>query len=225
MADNDFLTGVYSRLDETSTSLQRFMDSVYAVMHSGLSLTGGESVADFGCGRGYFLRHLRGKGHSRLVGLEPSQALRGMRLDEAVREGSFEQNDLGDASFDIAFTCHTLHHLENPFPLYALREMARVAARHIVVVEACNTNLAMALRSLYRIKSEANCYRYNLGRVIDMAGRLGLDMVHAGHLPRAFLSSGSIAHRMAAWLGTAPYCMVLATKERGQESVVPPQET
>ncbi|WP_040703620.1 MULTISPECIES: class I SAM-dependent methyltransferase [Nocardia] len=93
-----------------------------------LELTGGEDLADIGCGDGRFLAHLARSGHrGRLVGVDNSPAMvTATAVVPGVEAVLAEAAALlfADDEFDRTTARHMLYHV--PDPAAALREFARV---------------------------------------------------------------------------------------------------
>lgn len=208
--DNAFLTQAYGEIDPQSLAMLAFLGEIHATLVDRAGFDRESSLIDIGCGRGYFLDYLDRKGYPHLAGLEPSTGLTAMRLHHSVQAGSFEENPFGDNSFDIAFTCHTLHHLPDREPTAAVREMFRLARRYVVVVEINNTNLPMLLRSVARIKDEINAPWYNRPKVVRLIKKAGGQVKFETDLRAGYLSGDSAVHRLAARLGRRPYNLVIA---------------
>ncbi|MFC8043336.1 class I SAM-dependent methyltransferase [Nocardia sp. NPDC057353] len=115
------------RIDTHAQHSEHPDDPVAAVVDA-LELTGGEALADIGCGDGRFLAHLGRRGHAgRLVGVDNSAAMvtaaAAIPGVEAVT-GDAEALPFGDDEFDAVTARHMLYHV--PDPRRALRELARI---------------------------------------------------------------------------------------------------
>lgn len=207
--EGEYLAREYARIEYGAGPLQRFMDEIYATLRA-CGIGAGHSVLDVGCGRGYFLRYLAEKGFTDLRGVDPCEELVRERVSEAVGPGAYFDPTVQDKSFDVAITCHTLHHLTNADPVEEVRWLGRVARRLVVVVEINNTNLPMLLMSLLHRKVEANAFRYNLGKASGLCQRAGMSVVQAGLMDCGYISGDSALHRFAAAVGTKPYNIVAA---------------
>ena len=87
------------------------------------------SLLDIGCGKGYFLKYLHTLGYKEIRGIDPCHELVIEKMFSAIEYVSFEKNNISENEFDFVFTCHTLHHLRNPMPISAIKEMARIAKK------------------------------------------------------------------------------------------------
>jgi SAM-dependent methyltransferase len=204
-----YLAREYALIDFHSVPLQRFMDEIHAALLA-QGISQGHSILDVGCGRGYLLRYLAEKGFSSLRGLDPCQELVRNRLSETVGPGAFFEPGVADKSFDVVITCHTLHHLRKQNPIQEIAWMGHTARRLVVIVEINNTNMPMLLMSLFHRKVEANAFRYNLRKTMDLCRHAGLGILHASHMKSGYISGDSSLHCVAAAAGTKPYNIVLA---------------
>lgn len=102
------------------------------------------SLLDIGTGSGETLRRLvrwtRGRGHAtRATALDNHpDALAVARAhvpDLTLVRGDMCSLPFADASFDVVLATLVLHHLPDPLQVVALREMARVARRAVLVAE------------------------------------------------------------------------------------------
>lgn len=93
------------------------------------------SLCDIGTGNGAFLRFLEDHGFQpRMAGLERSKTAADCALCRApILEGSIEELPFSDGEFDLVTSFEVLEHL--PFGVYehALREIARVARKSILI--------------------------------------------------------------------------------------------
>jgi len=201
----------YAQLLPDSPSLVRFLDSIYEVLRREINFDQSASLLDIGCGRGYFLHYLKQKGFQRLQGIDPGQYAIDEALFEPIANGRFEDHPFECKSFDIVFTCHTLHHLVDPSPVNALKEMFNLAKRYVIVVEINNTNPAMFLRSWALRKVERNAHRYNLGHVQNMFRSLKTEINYSKNIDCGYLSGNSMFHRLASRIGSRPYNISIAS--------------
>jgi SAM-dependent methyltransferase len=116
------------------------------------------SLLDVGCGNGLFLRHLARQpalANCRLSGVDRSQAA----LDQVVGEtyrASVDDLPFADQEFDAVTCMEVLEHLPGAVFQQALRELARVARRYILVGLPFNEHLRSSL-----IECPACCCRFN----------------------------------------------------------------
>lgn len=123
-----------SRVDEHQFAL--------AFMRSAIDLFGIRSVLDIGSGTGRALQVLKEScPHLRVVGVEPSDALReigyakGLRRDELI-DGDARSLAYADGEFDLVSEFGTLHHI--PKPERAVSEMLRVARVGVFISDGNN---------------------------------------------------------------------------------------
>ena len=208
----NFFVDAYAHISLDSPSLRLFHNEVFNTMKSNISLTRDISLLDFGCGKGYFLNYLDQLGYKNLLGVEPCEPLRKNKLFNNIVNGSYEKNSFEDNSFDIVFTCHTLHHLSNKHPFYAIKEMLRISKKYVVLVEINNSNLPMIFRSLLYFSEEENAFRYNLQKVQSILASAKCRVVLSDHLKSCYLSGNSLGYRILAKMGKPPYNISIAVK-------------
>jgi 2-polyprenyl-3-methyl-5-hydroxy-6-metoxy-1,4-benzoquinol methylase len=207
-----YLTREYEKVEYGAEPITSFLGEIFDLLKSYINMNKNLSLLDIGCGKGYFLRHLHSLGYKKIKGIDPCKELIENRLFPGVTYGTFEENNAQNDDFDIVFTCHTLHHLKDSTPLYAIREMTRIARKYIVVIEINNSNIPMLFVSLLNYNVEKNAFRYNLNKVKKMITQLGLDILYAGNIKAGFISGNSILHKMAYRIGGKPYNIVIARK-------------
>lgn len=100
------------------------------------------TALDVGCGDGRFAYHL-GQAGIRTTGIDFSDALVARSLCPDVRIMDAQNLEFAGGSFDMAFEHALLHHL--PDPARAVREMARVSRRWVVLAEPNRANPLMFL--------------------------------------------------------------------------------
>lgn len=208
--ESEYLARAYAPLGLDDRPMRVFLDTVIdaLVRHAGLSPD--QAVLDIGCGRGYLLERLRRLGYRNLTGIDPCAPLRASRVFADIAEGGFGRNPYVPASFDLVIACHTLHHLPDPRPIAAVREMLLLSRSRIAIVEVNNTNLPCLALSVLQGHVERNAWRYNAARVSAMVTEAGGVVLHRQNLPCGYLSGDGPAHRIAARLGTPPYNIVIA---------------
>ncbi|MBF6271094.1 class I SAM-dependent methyltransferase [Nocardia farcinica] len=115
------------RIDTHARHSEHPDDPVARVL-AALALTGGEDLADIGCGDGRFLAHLAEHGHrGRLVGLDNAPAMVAAADTIPGVEGVLgdaEALPFADDEFDAVTARHMLYHV--PDPDQALRELRRI---------------------------------------------------------------------------------------------------
>jgi ubiquinone/menaquinone biosynthesis C-methylase UbiE len=101
----------------------------------------GKRVLEVGAGRGYFSHALLR--HADVTVLDQSESE--LALNPAVHKhvGDVYALPFESRSCDVVFSGNLLHHLDRP--LDAIREMARVARHHVVLLEPNNRNPIFAL--------------------------------------------------------------------------------
>lgn len=210
--ESNYLLKEYSKIDFNKKSIQMFLEAIYNVIINNIPFTMETSLLDIGCGRGYFLEYLKDIGFRQLAGIDPCLSLLDNRIYADIKFGSFEVNSFEDNSFDIVFTCHTLHHLEGKDPSYAIQEMVRISKKYIVIVEINNTNLPMLGISLLNHKDEKNAFMYNKKKVEKHAKELNLEIIYSENIKSCYMSGINIFYRILSRIGTMPYNILIAKK-------------
>lgn len=100
------------------------------------------SVLDVGCGNGFLTVPLEER-FGRAVGLDYSPAMIAANPAREKLVGDATTLPFGDKSFDLVVASHLLHHLPRQARSSAVREMARVARRGVVLYEPNRSNPLM----------------------------------------------------------------------------------
>jgi SAM-dependent methyltransferase len=139
----------------------------------------GGPVLDLGCGRGYWMEHMTGRGIV-AVGVEhdPGRAAQAGRYGPVV-SGDGARLPLADASVDLVWCLHVLHHL--PEPARVLAEVRRVLrpGGSLVLAETVEDNPLLRLgRRLHASWDGVGIHaRFTAaGLLADVAGA-GLELV------------------------------------------------
>jgi 2-polyprenyl-3-methyl-5-hydroxy-6-metoxy-1,4-benzoquinol methylase len=208
------LVDAYANVAYDSPCMAHFNDEILTTIRANVPFDNA-SFLDIGCGKGYFLKYLHQLGYENNQGIEPSESLVSEAIAGNITCGSFEENSLMDNSFDIVFTCHTLHHLPAPRPVRAIREMLRIAKKYIVIVEINNTNIPMYFRSLILWNQEVNAFRYNIGRVRNLLADTGSHVIYSQHMTSLYLSGNhSWPYITLSKMGSPPYNISIAESKR-----------
>lgn len=115
------------------------------------------TMLEVGCGNGFFSARLDTEYN--LTCLDFSRNMLEMNpvsWDKKV-VGSAERLEFEDNSFDVVFCANLLHHLEDPS--IAIREMGRVASRHVALIEPNTINPLMFLFNLIK-KEERGALKF-----------------------------------------------------------------
>ena len=91
-------------------------------------------------------------------------------------QGEVENLPFCDGSHDIVFSTNLLHHLDDP--LCALKEMARVSRKFVVLVEPNRNNLLMFLFSLIK-KVERGALKFSQNYLVSLIEQAGLRLLCA----------------------------------------------
>ena len=110
--------------------------------HYGLADSAG--ILDIGCAKGFLLHDLRElMPHATLAGLDISEYALANAMESVrpvIRIGNAKELPWPDRSFDLVLAINTIHNLELPECMQALREIQRVTHKHAyVVVDAYRT--------------------------------------------------------------------------------------
>lgn len=140
------------------------------------------SMLEVGAGNGYF-SHTFDKAFE-LTCLDFSKNMLEMNPVPWERKvvGDAENLQFDDDSFDVVFCGNLLHHLEDP--LIAVREMARVARKHVVLIEPNIVNPLMFAFGALK-PEERGSLKFTPGYVKRLGRRAGMRL-------RGFASHGSI---------------------------------
>jgi ubiquinone/menaquinone biosynthesis C-methylase UbiE len=142
------------------------------------------SAFDVGCGDG-FANHYMEKKVSLVEGGDISELMLANNPadPERLRVIDAEALDLPDASYDLVYCWEVLHHVEDPAA--AVREMARVSKRFVLVFEP---NRLFILQFLFGLvaKSDRGLLRLSKKRMDDLFERSGLRMTHFAYGGRIF---------------------------------------
>lgn len=108
---------------------------------AGLVPEGTDSIADIGCGKGDVLNALLARDESlELLGVDiSSQAL--SYVNAPTRAASLPDLPLPDDSFDLVICLQVLEHLDQATYTASLRELERVASRHLIIGVPFRENL------------------------------------------------------------------------------------
>ena len=177
------------------------------------ALDKGATVLDVGCGNGFFTYHLPPRVHA--VGLDLSSVM--LRLNPCPHsvQGSALSLPFPDHAFDTVLCSNLLHHL--PSPQTAVREMKRVARRHIVLSEPNRNNPAMLLLGLAK-REERGTLQFTPRYLRHLAQSAGLNvsicqalgMITPNRIPPAALS---LLHWMDGSHPLGAYILLVAEKD------------
>jgi ubiquinone/menaquinone biosynthesis C-methylase UbiE len=211
--ERTYLYKEYIKINYNKESLINFLDEIYSIVSIVTNIKKDTSFLDIGCGRGYFLKYLHEKGLRNLKGIDPCNELLDEKLFNDCIFGSVENNSFNDNSFEIVFTCHTLHHLKEKRPENAIIEMMRIAKKYIIIVEINNTNIPMFLVSLLNYKVERYAYLFNKRKVISMLNSNGYQIVFESNLRSPYISSDSWFYKLLSKIGCPPYNIIISSKK------------
>lgn len=129
------------------------------------------TLLEIGAGNGFFSVGLERE--FALTALDFSRRMLDMNPLPADRKvlGRAEALPFPDQSFDVAFCANLLHHLDEP--LDAVREMRRVARRHVVILEPNALNPLMFLFGALK-REERGTLKFTRRFVEELGHRAGL---------------------------------------------------
>jgi len=127
------------------------------------------TLLEVGCGNGYFTVYLNEKWD--VTGLDQSNKMLSMNPHKKLVQGTVDNLQFDDRSFDIVFSANLLHHIEKP--LSAVQEMARVSKRFLVLIEPNRNNPLMFLFSRIK-KVEREATKFSLKYLISLIDQTGL---------------------------------------------------
>ncbi len=132
---------------------------------------GGHRMLEVGAGSGHLTAPLSER--FELTALDFSDAmLRLNPLPEAQKvQGDAEHLPFADDTFDVVLCANLLHHLEDP--TIAVREMKRVARKHVVLLEPNIQNVAMLAFGLLK-SEERGSLKFTSSYLKRLGTRVGL---------------------------------------------------
>ena len=130
-------------------------------------------MLEIGAGNGFFSKSLAANFDVHC--LDFSERMLQLHPFEADRKtvGNAEVLPFADNSFDVTFCGNLLHHLESP--VAAVKEMARVASRHVVIIEPNAANPLMFLFGAV-VPEERGTLRFTSGFMRQLAEEAGLKL-------------------------------------------------
>jgi len=211
--EDNYIIDRYSKIGYDEPSMKVFLAEIYETLSRYLRLSKDMSFLDIGSGKGYFLKYLKEMGFLNLMGIDPIEGFLSDNVFGNISLGSFERNSFSDNAFDIVFCCHTLHHLKQKYPVYALQEMFRISKKYIVIVEINNTNIPVFLISLLNFRYEKNAVFYNKLHILSLIRKIEkLNTVYTGNLNCSYISGGSFFYKIASRFGARPYNIFILEK-------------
>lgn len=142
------------------------------------------SAFDVGCGDGFATRYFA-ECIQRVEGGDVSELmLEHNPLDRRLlRVIDAERLDLPDDAYELVYVWEVLHHLRHPER--AVREMARVSQRHVVIFEPNRANLLQLAFGLLN-RQERGTLRSSMAHLKRLAAQAGLEIVacdYCGRIP------------------------------------------
>jgi ubiquinone/menaquinone biosynthesis C-methylase UbiE len=217
--EDKYIIDRYSKIGYDKPSMKAFLAEIYRILDKIIPLSKDISFLDIGSGKGYFLRYLKEMGFANLTGIDPNEGFLGDNVFENISLGSFESNSFSDNTFDVVFCCHTLHHLNQKYPVYALQEMFRISKKYIVIVEINNTNIPVFLISLLNFCYEKNAIFYNKFHVLSLIKKIEkLKTIYTDNLNCSYISGNSFLYKLSSRIGSLPYNIFILEKSYKEEN-------
>ena len=163
-------------LDPRAPGPEAFVRPKLAWVLDQLAVDSTTSVLDVGAGNGTFTWYWAERaGH--VVGVDFSRnLLRRSPCRSSMAQADAARLPFRDRQFDVVAESNFLHHVSDPVVI--LKEMARVARRHVVLVEPNRWHLPMTLfMALHR--PDWRGLRFDRGHVARLANRAGLRLAAA----------------------------------------------
>ncbi|MBS1733032.1 MAG: class I SAM-dependent methyltransferase [Bacteroidetes bacterium] len=115
-----------------------------------------KSLVDVGCGNGIFLNYLKAnRAFERMVGTDRSEvALRMVQAEKILSD--ITQLPFANSEFDCATCLEVIEHLPQETYRQALKEIARVSAKYIIITVPYNEDLLETQTQCPRCKSKFN---------------------------------------------------------------------
>lgn len=137
-------------------AVAQFVRPKIELIEKDIGTLNGLKVLDVGCGNGYFTFWFEKK--CDVTGLDFSTRM--LELNPCAKKihGEAENLPFTNNSFDLVFCSNLLHHLKDP--TLAVKEMARVSKKFVVILEPNRNNPLMFLFSLL-YQEERNALKYS----------------------------------------------------------------
>lgn len=185
MPENDaqkrYWQGVKERRSSSHPAVRAFVAPKLAIVREIIGGRG-QTMLEVGAGNGYFSRYLMAEFDLTVVDFSDNMLRLNPLPSHRKLQGMAEALPLQDNSFDVVLCANLLHHVADPAT--AVREMSRVARRHVVLIEPNALNPAMLLFGIIK-KAERGVIKFRPRYV----RKLGLD---AGMRVASFASHGAI---------------------------------
>ena len=137
------------------------------------------SMLEVGAGNGYFSHTFDRAFDLTALDFSPNMLAMNPLAEEQKLVGDAENLPAEDDSYDVVFCGNLLHHLEDP--LIAVREMRRVARRHVVLIEPNIINPLMFAFGVVK-KEERGSLKFTGWYVKNLGRRAGMRLrKYTGH--------------------------------------------
>ncbi len=138
-----------------------------------IPITKDTRLLEVGCGWGVFTFHFDRE--CKVLGIDTSPGLLQRNPIDKTLLMDVQDMQFEGGTFDVVLAHDTLHHV--PDPDKAIREMARVSRRYVVIVEPNILNLANALISI-ATGEERKAHGFTVSQLERLVARNGLRIVH-----------------------------------------------
>jgi SAM-dependent methyltransferase len=167
-----YWSGIRRRRDPSHPAVEAFAASKLAFIRDALPADA-RTMLEVGAGNGYFSRSFARAFDLTVLDASANMLAMNPTPPERKVEGLAEALPFTDDAFDVVFAGNLLHHLE--VPAIAVREMARVARRHVVLLEPNALNPAMFLFGLLK-RAERGALKFTPGYLRDLGRGVGLHL-------------------------------------------------
>jgi len=135
------------------------------------------SIADCGCGNGFFQIYLEREFGVPCIGIDFSTEM--LRLNPCSNKicASVILLPFPENSFDLVTCSMLLHHLTHEEQLRALEEMNRVSRQYVFIAEPNRYNIANLIFALWR-REERGLLSWEMGHLKQICIRSGLDVLY-----------------------------------------------
>jgi len=215
---------IWSRNFELDTEERARLDLVTGLIPSGV-----RSILDVGCGNGAFLHRLLGR-YDRVCGVDRSETALQFVQTEHQRAGA-EQLPFGDGEFDMVTCMEVIEHLPESVYGAALRELARVSERWLMVTvpyrEDRRLDLIRCPRCLCEFNRSYHLRSFDDDTIRDLFaahGVSGVKVSHVGTVGVRLVRPGlQMGKRLAAPFRelTMPRGVVCPHCQHGAQNVLP----
>lgn len=194
---------VYDKYGTTNPIARRLMQGFLEAVTELYRVAAPTSVLEVGCGEGELAAHLWRQGprpaRFEICDVDIGRLTPGLPPEIAAREASIYALPWPDDAFDLVICCEVLEHLHEPAK--GLRELARVARRHVL--------LSTPWEPVWRVMNLAR------GRYLSAWGNTPGHVQHFGRAALARLARSEL--RLLAQRTPLPWTVLLGTPRRADD--------